>query len=309
MSVTVADAGLRIGEEIVPVYSGSVHYWRLERSRWSDILDRVRELGFGMIETYIPWSVHEIEPGVFDWGAIDDRKDIDAFMTSLRGERALAAGPAGTAHQRRTDVFRLSGMGDSRSRSPGPHRHRQSPYRRRLGSASAPPVSRASYASEAFYTAVGGWFDAICPIIARHIAPDGCVVSCQSDNETCYFFHDQAYATDYSPDSLALYRCFLADKYAVIADLNQAYGTTYPSYAEVEPPRDCGVETAADLPLHLDWVAYKEYQIIWAVARIARMLHERGITGIPIYHDIAFQEVTRSIPAAWRPIPISTGSA
>src|SRR4029078_5128960 len=96
----------------------------------------------------------------------------------------------------------------------------------------------------------------------------------------------------YSPDSLALYRRFLVDKYAVIADLNQAYGTTSPSHAEVEPPRDCRGEAAADLPLHLDWVAYKEYQIIWAVARIARMLRERGITGIPIYHDIAFQEAT-----------------
>src|SRR4051794_25175866 len=245
-----------------------------------------------MIETYIPWSVHEIEPGVFDWGAIDDRKDIDAFM-SLCEEKGLwlqvRPGPLINAEltyfgfpewvildpavQARTATGSLHI--DAAWGLHPPHQY---------------PVP--SYASEAFYTAVGGWFDAICPIIARHLAPAGCVVSCQSDNETCYFFHDQAYATDYSPDSLALYRCFLADKYAAIAELNQAYGTTYPSYVEVEPPSDCRVETAADLPLHLDWVAYKEYQIIWAVARIARMLRERGIIGIPIYHDIAFQEAT-----------------
>ena len=37
----------------------------------------------------------------------------------------------------------------------------------------------------------------------------GCIVAAQSDNETCYLFHDQTYATDYSADSLKLYRSFL----------------------------------------------------------------------------------------------------
>ena len=32
---------------------------------------------------------------------------------------------------------------------------------------------------------------------------DGCIVAVQSDNETCYMFHDEAYATDYSPASIA----------------------------------------------------------------------------------------------------------
>ena len=80
MAVTLTDTGLQIGNEVVPVYSGTVHYWRLERNLWPAILDRVKELGFGMIETYIPWSIHEIERGVFDWGQIDDRKDIEAFI-------------------------------------------------------------------------------------------------------------------------------------------------------------------------------------------------------------------------------------
>ena len=40
MAVTLADTGLQIGDQIVPVYSGTVHYWRLERALWPDILDR-----------------------------------------------------------------------------------------------------------------------------------------------------------------------------------------------------------------------------------------------------------------------------
>ena len=41
-----------------------------------------------MLETYIPWSVHETSPGVFDWGETDARKDVEAFMR-LCEEREL----------------------------------------------------------------------------------------------------------------------------------------------------------------------------------------------------------------------------
>jgi beta-galactosidase len=40
---------------------------------------------------------------------------------------------------------------------------------------------------------------------------------------------------------------------------------------------------------HVDWVAYKEYQIRWSVVRIARMLRRHGIQDVPIFHDVAFQ--------------------
>ena len=79
MAVTLTEQGLDIDGKAVPVYSGSVHYWRLEREQWPLILEKVQSLGFGMIETYIPWSIHETAPGVFDWGTHDPRKDFEAF--------------------------------------------------------------------------------------------------------------------------------------------------------------------------------------------------------------------------------------
>jgi beta-galactosidase len=293
VGVSLTDRGLRIGDEDVPVYSGSVHYWRLERDRWPMILDRVVELGFRMIETYIPWSIHEIAPGEYDWGQIDPRKDIEGFMR-LCEERGiwLQVRPGPLINAELTyfgfpEWVVLDPAVQAKSASGSLHidsawgLHPPHQY----------PVP--SYASEAFYGHIATWFDAICPVLARHLAPQGCIVTCQSDNETCYFFHDQAYATDYCDDSIALYRTFLSDQYgADIAALNAVYGTTYADFGTVEPPRDCTVWSKADLPWHLDWVAYKEYQIVWAVSRIARMFRDRGIDSIPIFHDIAFQEET-----------------
>ena len=57
----------------------------------------------------------------------------------------------------------------------------------------------------------------------------------------------------------------------------------------MEPPRDGDIDSRADVPWRIDWVAYKEFQVRWSVARLARMLRERGVDGVPIFHDVAYQ--------------------
>ncbi len=292
MGVTVSEHGLVVDGRLVPVYSGTVHYWRLERSKWSQILDRVIELGFGMIETYIPWSVHETSPGVHDFGDVDDRKDVEAFM-ALCEEKGLwlLVRPGPLINAELTDFgfpewVLLDPEVQARTNSGSLH------FDAAWGLHPPRPFPVPSYASEAFYEYVADWFDHLLPVVARHLAPAGCVVAVQSDNESCYLFHDQPYATDYSEASLKLYRTFLRDRYGAIDALNGAYRATFSEFDDVEPPRDCLVASKEDLSSHLDWVEYKEYQIRWSVSRIAAMMRDRGITDIPIFHDIAWQLVT-----------------
>lgn len=292
MPVELTRNGLLIYGQEVPVYSGTVHYWRLERALWPSILDQVVELGFKMIETYIPWSTHEIGPGEFDWGQIDSRKDFEAFMT-LCEERGLwlIVRPGPLINAELTDF----GFPEWVLLDPEVQAH-TSVCSLHLDAASGlhppRPFPVPSYASEQFYEYVGRWYDEVCARLVGHLAPQGCVVAVQSDNETCYLFHDQTYATDYSPASLALYRSRLAEKYGDIGTLNAVYSASYPAFDEVEPPHDCEIKTRADLPRHLDWAEYKEYQIIYAVSRCAQMLSERGMSDVPIFHDVAYQQRT-----------------
>ena len=289
MPVALTPEGLNIGGKFMPVYAGAVHYWRLEKTLWPEILDQVKGLGFDMIETYIPWSIHETRPGHYDWGQEDERKNVEAFMELCEAKGIwLIVRPGPLINAELTyfgfpEWVLLDPAVQARTSSGSLHidaafgLHPPHQY----------PVP--SYASEAFYQAAGTWFDAVCPIIARHLAPEGCVVTVQSDNETCYMFHDQPYATDYSTASIDLYHKFLAGRYDSIETLNQAYQSHFASFADIDPPRDCTVETREDVRWHLDWVAYKEYQIIYSVSRFASMLRERGIQSVPIFHDIAYQ--------------------
>src|SRR4051812_24501715 len=72
--------GLVVGGRVVPLYAGSVHYWRLDPSVWRRALTEVRALGVHYVDTYIPWGVHEKGEGKFEFGKDDPRRDVGAFL-------------------------------------------------------------------------------------------------------------------------------------------------------------------------------------------------------------------------------------
>ena len=72
--------GIHLSDRVLPFLSGSCHYWRLERSKWPLILGNFADLGFPILQTYVPWSVHETAPGQFDFGDFSPNKDLAAFL-------------------------------------------------------------------------------------------------------------------------------------------------------------------------------------------------------------------------------------
>src|SRR5512140_632138 len=82
-AITAGDHAFRIDGKTTPLYGGAVHYWRLDRDKWDGILDSVKAMGFNMISIYIPWEIHEVERGTFDFSG---NKDIDAFLTLIESK-------------------------------------------------------------------------------------------------------------------------------------------------------------------------------------------------------------------------------
>ncbi len=281
MPVSFSRDGLIMDGQPVPLWSGSFHYWRHDRELWPAILDNIAALGFRMVCTYIPWEVHEVAPGEFDFGETDPRKDIGAFLDLLKekGFYALVRpGPHINAE--------LSYFGYPRRVLLDPEvQARDANDSVPLGGWGIKHFPMPSYASEKFYEEVGVYFDALMPILHGRVHPRGAVVAIQSDNENCFYFLLGAYATDYAPDSIRLYRKTLERRYGSIDSLNAVYGSSYASFDEVEPPRAFCGSSPRDLRRHLDWVEYKEYHIRYALNRIATMFRERGIEGIPVFHN------------------------
>ncbi len=57
--------------------TGEIHYSRIPRDRWPDVLGHARAGGLTSVATYVFWQAHEPEPGQFRW---DGQLDLRAFI-------------------------------------------------------------------------------------------------------------------------------------------------------------------------------------------------------------------------------------
>lgn len=277
----VANHQLLIDGQPHPVRGAMAHYWRLEPDVWPRVLDAIVESESTAVTTYIPWEVHETAPGQYDFGEHDPHKNVHRFFT-LCEERGLDViarpGPQINAE--------LTWFGYPRRIVTDRSLHA-------LSAAGAPavltqvpkPIPALSYANDVFFTEVANWYDAVCPILVRHLRPEGRLLAVQVDNELAFFFNVNAWTADYSPAAIDRYRAFLAEKYGAVISLNTAYHTSYESFDEIDPPRRFDGAATHDVPRYLDWAHYRERYLVDAIARLAGMLRERGLTDVPLFHN------------------------
>jgi beta-galactosidase len=277
-SIAVADHTFRVDGRPAELYGGAMHYWRIERERWSGILDSVREMGFTTISIYIPWEVHEVERGVFDFSG---NKDIDAFLTLIESKGLRIVVRPGPQINSELTWFGY------------PVRILADPELQALNSQGTMavltqvprPIPAVSYAADKFFDETALWYDAICEILARHAYPKGGIVAAQVDNEMAFFFHVNAYACDYSPSSIARYQRFLAGKYDTVDAINRTYGTAFDSFGTIDPPRRWEASSREHIPYHTDWIEYRERYLIDSMARLADMMRARGLDQIALFHN------------------------
>ncbi|SFP07671.1 beta-galactosidase [Cohaesibacter marisflavi] len=280
-SITLEDKKFVIDGTATTVYSGAVHYWRLDRDKWEDIINKVKSLGFNTISIYMPWEAHEIERGQFDFGQVDPRTDLDAFLTLIdkAGLKTIARpGPQINSemtwfgYPRRIlddpDLQALNAQGGKAVLTQVPR-----------------PIPAVSYAADKFFEETALWFDAIMPILVKHQYPKGGLVATQVDNEMAYFFHINPYACDFHPASIARFQTFLEEKYGSTEAISKAYGQRVSSFAALDAPRRFEGKAQRDLPRHVDWIEYREKYLVDCLARLGDMMKERGLNETPLFHN------------------------
>jgi beta-galactosidase len=278
-------AGLLLGERVLPLLSGSVHYFRLERASWRDCLEALADMGATVVDVYVPWSVHELADGSFDFGERDETRDVAAFLRLVHelGLFALVRpGPHINAE--------LSGFGL-------PERVLWDPECQALSPAGAPvilpmppqafPVP--SYASRKLQREACAWLARVAEVLGPLTWPDGPIVLLQIDNEGALYFRDGVYEQDYHPDSLALYRRQLEERYGSPEALSRAYAIHTENF-EVSPPARFDAQDAAGLCRHLDWAEHQEALIAEAFAIFRRALSEHGLERVPTCHNLPMGE-------------------
>ncbi|MEO8286093.1 MAG: beta-galactosidase [Chloroflexota bacterium] len=243
---------------MIPASTAAFHYWRSRRDRWPLLLDRILELGFEAVDTYVPWAIHMPTPDQSDWGEKNPDLDLAAFVGLCQDHGlsvSLRPGPHVNAELPNFGIPRWV-LYDPAVQARGPSGDLVYPF-----DISVPPFPIPSYASENFFRHTAVWLDEALPRIVPFLKPNGGpVTSLQVDNELDYFFRPSPFELDYHPDAIARYKNWRNDPTA-------------------EPPRrfDPG-----DIPLMLDWCRFKEWLLTRSLKRLATMYHERGINEVPL---------------------------
>ena len=287
--------GLDLGDgAILPLYAGAMHYWRHVPTEWGAGLDAMKSMGLRLVDVYVPWAVHEIEPGRFDFGETNPSLDVARFlqMAAARGLKVvLRPGPHINAE---LTLFGIPEriVWDKACQALTPHGN---PVMLPV-----PPLAFPvpSYASDTFHDETAQWFDALGKVLSRFRYPDGPIVLLQVDNEGALYFRDGPYDQDYHPDAQRLWREFLREKYATAAELAVAWNEPRASFPYAAPPQKLDATDADGLARHLDWVEFHEHLLGHAMGRFARSLRRAGFGGIPTMHNFPMGESATPLNAA-----------
>ncbi|HYQ16915.1 MAG TPA: beta-galactosidase [Polyangiaceae bacterium] len=286
-------AGVLLGERLLPLLSGSVHYFRLEPESWRACLESMREMGCTLVDVYVPWSVHETADGTLDFGSTNPALNIVEFLRVAEDVGLYAfvrPGPHINAE--------LSGFGL-------PDRvlwDRECQALSAAGEAVVLPMPPQafpvpSYASRKLLNEACAWLARVGELLGPLAWPNGPIVLCQIDNEGALYFRDGVYEQDYHPDSLSLYREALLRSYGGEAQLAAAYGVSAEGF-EISPPTRFDAKDTRGLLRHLDWAEHQEALIAEAFGIFRAALSGSGLERLPTCHNLPMgQSATPLDPA------------
>jgi beta-galactosidase len=286
--VKLLPEGLGLGEaDAMPLWCGAMHYWRHAPEEWEAGLDAIRELGLRLVDTYVPWGIHEVSAGEYDFGERNRSLDVSRFLSlaAARGLKViLRPGPHINAE------LTYFGLPERIAWDPGCQARTP-----RGNPVILPMVPLAfpvpSYASEAFHQEAARWFLAVGARLSPLRHPDGPIALVQIDNEGAMYFRDAPYDQDYHADAIALFRGFLRAKYnRNVRALRAAWSDPKVAFASVTPPHRFDAHGAEDLPRHLDWMEFHEHLITHAMGRFARALDDAGLGELPTMHNFPLGE-------------------
>jgi beta-galactosidase len=147
------------------VLSGALHYFRVRPPQWRHRLRMLRAMGLNTVETYVPWNLHEPEPGEFSYA-----DDLTAFL-ECAAEEGLDA------------IVR-----------PGPYICAEWDNGGLPAWLTGQPGIRIRCVDERYLAAVDAWFDYLIPLIAaQQVTRGGNVIMVQVENEYGSYGSDQTY--------------------------------------------------------------------------------------------------------------------
>ena len=256
-----------VGKKRVPLVSGEVHYWRVNPRYWSEILDRVREVGIEVVSTYVPWDYHEYKKGKFDFtGQTDETRNLKRFLTLTRKKKFWV-------------VIR-----------PGPYIYSEWPNE------GIPEYAHQYHRLHPQFLAYAKeYLKRVTQVIRPFLAtrPGGHIILLQADNEIDPWpdlFGNQ-YGLNGKP---GLFQDFIKELYGgELSKLNESWGTHYASFSEAAPfiatmlKDEPGLALKGDKELkrNIDYFKFKYHYTLQCARWNVETFRSLGVN-VPVYLNL-----------------------
>ncbi|MFH1540784.1 MAG: beta-galactosidase [Elusimicrobiota bacterium] len=221
------------------VYSGEMHYFRIEKKYWRAHLLKAKKAGLNTISSYIPWCIHEKEEGEFNF---DELLAFIKLLKELNLYFIARVGPASNAELICEGLPKWL------------YENYPQVYVKAKELAKLTQVTLISYHNPTYLKFVERWYSKLLPLISEfQIEKNGPIILAQLCNEigVIQWLHK---APDYSENTEKMYRNFLQDKYGTINKLNNSYDTKYQNFDEISQPNN-EAEKEKFL-LYCDWIYF-----------------------------------------------------
>ncbi|HEX9911916.1 MAG TPA: beta-galactosidase [candidate division Zixibacteria bacterium] len=277
-----------IGKEEYFLNAAEIHYFRVSKRYWSVCFERIKKAGFRIIATAVPWNLHEISMGEFEFaGETDSRRDLVVFLELAREfgfKVILKIGPYIGAEWENGGYpdFVLENLaliakdpqGDPVAMS----------EQQEFSKVVLPSINHPSFKSHC-----KRYINALSGAIKNYIYPKGPVIIIQLGRKTGFNFFTDPFKLDYNIDTIHnLYPAFLKEKYKETKILNSEYQIKSKNFGEISPPTAQKIKKFSDLLRFLDWVEFKSGLVSTYLLNLKEFLISSQI--VPLFFNDIFWE-------------------
>ncbi len=275
------------------IAGGDLHYFRIDKSAWKERMLQAREMGCNLISVYIPWLVHEIAEGDYDFdGRTHERRDLKGFL-AIAGEldMPVIAKPGPYVYSE------LPGQGLPNWFI---ERHPEAWAKYFDGETFRPhaegDTAPMSYLHPVFMEASAGWMRKISEILRPFLRSSGGSVEYVQVCNEISGIHVWNKGYDQNPETIGLgkedgmYATFLSEKYGGnIETISKVHGKDYKRFSDVGVPEMGGAcKNEALFAEYSDF--YYNHYIPKYVHFVAKEYKKNGID-VPLVTNIAFPEM------------------
>lgn len=284
-------------EEFYPI-SAELHYFRVDKKYWSVCFERIKKAGFKIISTCVPWNLHEISLGDFDfYGETDHRRDLVVFLELAREfgfKVILRPGPY------IGEEWNNGGYPDFIYANPEilarDSQGQEIEQISRLNKVKKGMVP--CYNHPRFLNQLKRFFAALSDIIKNYTYPKGPIIMIQLGNITSFGGNLEPFKLDYNEYVVGtLYPKFLQEKYQDVKILNSIYQEKNKRFTDTKAPKQLKIVSPKQLVKYLDWIEFKEKYLADYIDSLKEIFISCEVPAI--FSTVLFQEKLFSIPFNW----------